>query len=94
MAKKYRNKAQENSRVIRIPLSTYAALRQLATDAQVSVGAVVEALAKLEPIEKRKPVVPGAQMWFRVTPPPPQFNLDVKPKSNIEIKPRGGRIDG
>ena len=60
MMKKYRNRAQENSRLIRIPLTTYIELRQLAIKAQVSIGVVVDALAKLEAVEEKQQAVTKA----------------------------------
>ncbi len=60
MIKKYRNRAQENSRIIRIPLTTYIELQQLAIKAQVSIGVVVEALTKLKAAEEEQQAVTKA----------------------------------
>jgi len=53
MTQHYKTKAELNSKVIRIPLGTYAALKQAAIEAQVSIGEVVEALAKLKSVKKQ-----------------------------------------
>lgn len=97
MNKKYRNRAQENSRVIRIPLATYAELQQLAAQAQVSIGQVVEALAKLEPVKKKQEEVPKVspaqmpmpiQTLARSTPVTISFSREVE--SDIRYRQTNG----
>jgi hypothetical protein len=77
---KYRNKAQENSRVIRVPLATYVTLSQMAVELDVSVGSIVDALAKMQSLEKHKPESSPAQI------PLPSFHFEPKSISSNGIK--------
>jgi hypothetical protein len=91
---KYRNDYHKNSQVIRVPLGTYAALKQIAVEAQVSIGQVVEALAKLESV-KKQPEIQKAQIPLPVFPA-----IAYKPSSAkvdsvtaIGIKSKGVKIE-
>jgi hypothetical protein len=62
MTRKYRNRAQENTRVVRINLGDYALLRQVATESSVSIREVIHSLIAAD----RKPSSAQLSMRFPV----------------------------
>lgn len=95
MPKKYRNRAQENTRIVRIGLGDYALLRQLSTSESISIREVVHHLitgviekgrsSPQMPLDMR--VIPV----LRVTPQSATVVNDTK-HSIFPVKPKRGVV--
>lgn len=91
MAKKYRNRAQENSRTIRINLGDYALFRQAAAESGVSIREVIHSwlAAGKKPSPAQIPM-----SIFRVMPVASVVAVNGSKSTALGIKPKGGVIHG